>query len=246
MDAVCHYTINAVWRYVRDDLSARYGLKEKARIVVSGKGVCIGNAQVGPLTIKSWPDAGTVTLEAEPFEASTGYWNGPNVVPDDLKDGSLEASLWHDLIWHFCGDIARQTGKSAGQVLEWSNGILAAAWQVLEWSNGILSAAWRFYGRELYGRSEGSGRRRGWLAYQVCRFGAWFKKFFVRISCMAFAAGLLAGCNGCANPPEWDVVDSSGELMIAHGVSAPAAGPGDQPPGAIFEKTERMESGIDG
>ena len=232
MDALVSSAFCVALQYVRDDLSARYGLSAPARLVLSGPGVCIGDAKCGPLSITSDAAAGTVTLEAEPFAAESGYWNGPNVVPDHLRDGSFEASLWHDLIWQFCGEIAMQTGKSAEEVLEWSN--------------GILSAAWRYYGRELYGRSESAGRRRGWLAYQICRLGAWFKRFFVRISCMAFAAGLLAGCNGCANPPDWDVVESSGELMIAHGGPAPAAGHGDQPSGAIFAKTETMERGIDG
>ena len=233
MDAFVSSAFCVALHYVRDDLSARYGLSALARIVLSGHGVCIGDAKCGPLSITSDAAAGTVTLEAEPFAAESGYWNGPNVVPDHLRDGSFEASLWHDLIWQFCGEIAMQTGKSAEEVLEWSN--------------GILSAAWRYYGRELYGRSDRDGRRRGWLAYQICRIGAWFKKFFVRISCMAFAAGLLAGCNGCANPPDWDVVESSGELMIAHGGSAPAAGHGDQPSGAVFaEPSERMELEIDG
>lgn len=232
MDAVVTSAICVALHYVRDDLYARYGLSAPARLVLSGVGVCIGDAKCGPLSITSDADAGTVTLEAEPFAAETGYWNGPNVVPDHLRDGSFEASLWHDLIWQFCVELAMQTGKSAEEVLEWSN--------------GILSAAWRYYGRALYGRSDRDGRRRGWLAYNVCRLGAWFKRFFVRISCMAFAAGLLAGCNGCANPPDWDVVESSGELMIAHGGPAQAAGHGDQPSGAIFAKTETMERGIDG
>ena len=227
MDAVVTSAICVALHYVRDDL---YALSAPARLVLSGVGVCIGDAECGPLRITSHPDSGRVVLEASPFPAESGYWNGPNVIPDHLRDGSFEASLWHDLIWTFCGDIAVQTGKSAAEILEWSNGILAAAL--------------RYYGRELYGRSD--GRRRGWLAYQICRIGAWIKRFFVRISCMALAAGLLAGCNGCANPPDWEVVESSGDIRFAYGGWAPAAGTRGQPSGAISAKTETMDRGIDG
>ena len=237
MEATVTTAICVALSYVRDDLRARYALLEPVCIALSGDGVCIGDAECGPLRITSHPDSGLVVLEASPFPADTGYWNGPNVIPDHLRDGSFEASLWHDLIWTFCGDIAVQTGKSAAEILEWSNGILASAW--------------RYYGRELYGRSESAGRRRGWLAYQICRIGAWIKRFFVRISCMALAAGLLAGCNGCANPPDWEVVESSGDIRIAYGGWAPAAGTRGQPSGAVFpdrnpEQTETAEDEIDG
>lgn len=181
-------------RYFRDDLAHAYGLREEASITLHGDGIGIGSAEAGALSIISNKGGNTVTLVAKPFEARSRFWNGPNVVPDTLKDGSLESSLWHDLIWQFAPCLSKQLGISTHDLLTWSNGILAAAWE--------------YYGRVLYGRSAESGKRRGWLAYNVCRLGAWVKRLLLRFSILAFVT-LLAGCSGCYTPPDWTVSDAS-------------------------------------
>lgn len=201
---VAKVTIAAL-RYVRDDLTAKYGLETEARCVIRGPGIGVGNASAGPLTIESEKGGERVVLSAAPFPASSGEWNGPNVIPDDLRDGSLEASLWHDLIWGHAAELSGQLGMSTADLLEWSNGILAAAW--------------RGYGKRKYGRSEASGRRRGWLAYNVCRIGAWIKALWLKLCCMALATALLAGCDGCATPPDWEV-ESASEVEVLYAATA--------------------------
>ena len=201
MDAVCHITINAVLRYVRDDLSARYGLEKEAHCTIRGEGVGIGSASAGPLRIESEKGGNRVRLTASPFAADTGYWNGPNVIPDNLGDGSLEASLWHDLIWTFCDELAAQLGMTRAQLLAWSNGVLAAAW--------------RGYGARR-GRSP---RILPYLGYNVCRIGAWIKALWLKLCCMALATALLAGCDGCATPPDWEV-ESASDIEVLYAATA--------------------------
>ena len=197
--------VSAAVKYIKTDLGSRYGLEKEAHCTIRGEGVGIGSASAGPLRIESEKGGNRVRLTASPFAADTGYWNGPNVIPDNLGDGSLEASLWHDLIWTFCDELAAQLGMTRAQLLAWSNGVLAAAW--------------RGYGKRKYGRSEASGRRRGWLAYNVCRIGAWIKALWLKLCCMALATALLAGCDGCATPPDWEV-ESASDIEVLYAATA--------------------------
>ena len=139
------------------------------------------------------------TLTAEPFDAQEGLWNGPDVIPNDWHDGSLEASLWHDLIWHYSEEIARQTGMSRQEVLHWGN--------------GILTACWRGYAAQLYPDARAVGVKtaaayaateaaRPWYhaLKRLCRRAAgWF-------AAAALFAGLLGGADGylCTAEQELD------------------------------------------
>ena len=70
---VAKVTIAAL-RYVRDDLTAKYGLETEARCVIRGPGIGVGNASAGPLTIESEKGGERVVLTAAPFPASSGEW----------------------------------------------------------------------------------------------------------------------------------------------------------------------------
>ena len=174
--------------YIRDDLRKKYGLASAAWAVVAGPGVGkIGEAHAGPLSIVPLSE-NRVRLECEPFAPESGLWNGPNVIPDNLGDGSLEASLWHDLVWGFADDIAEQTGRTRQEVMKWGN--------------GILCSCWRGYGEKVYRKRRNRLAR---AAYGVCEFARrWWKAVFV-----AAAVAGIAGCHGCAAPPQWEMEDAS-------------------------------------
>ena len=75
----------------------------------------------------------------------------------------------------------------------------------MKWANGILAAAYRGYGEK---RGKKSGWR-AWIAYNVCeRSRRWWHRLFPALLA-ALALGILAGCSGCASPPDWDLEDSN-------------------------------------
>ena len=189
--------VSAAVKYIKTDLGRRYGLEKEAHCTIRGEGVGIGSASAGPLRIESEKGGNRVRLTASPFAADTGYWNGPNVIPDNLGDGSLEASLWHDLIWTFCDELAAQLGMTRAQLLAWSNGVLAAAW--------------RGYGARR-GRSP---RILPYLGYNLCRFGAWLKDRIFKFFCIGVATLFLTGCTGCETPPPWELGDA-GEVDVLY------------------------------
>lgn len=196
MNKIIKATLVSAVRYVYDDLTAKYGLLKPAYAIFTGRGVGVGNAAWGPLRIMSDRDGSAVRLEAAPFDASAGYWNGPNVIPDDCKDGSFEASLWHDLLWAGAEPLAKQLGMSMKKYLEWSN--------------GILYAGWRGYAQALYPDAH-AVKTKSWLAWWLCKLGAWFKRHGLSFSAViALAIGAMAATeNGCDAPPDWQLEDAS-------------------------------------
>lgn len=179
-------TLCSLVKYVWDDLSHSYALLNRVELTVRGVGCGIGVAEAGPLRIEGEAGGKVCHLVCEPFGGEARLWNGPNVIPDTLQDGSMEASLWHDLIWTYCSSIAKQTGKSEADILAWSN--------------GILSAAWVAYGAAR-GKDARGSRVKAYIAYNVCRLGAWIKRGWLRIAgCVA----VCALCGGCIAPPDWD------------------------------------------
>ena len=137
--------------YVRRDQNARYGLTATATVTITGAGVGIGDADCGPLSIRSTPGGDVCVLTCSPFDADEGLWNGPDVLPNERKDGSMEASLWHDLIWGFAADIAVQTClDDAAAVKQWGNGVLYAVWSATARRNGTWSWFNRILARVAY------------------------------------------------------------------------------------------------
>lgn len=193
----CSPLARKAYRYVRDDLDARYGLREAAWAVFRGDGIGVlgrslevHTVRVGVLDI-TFVSEDRVRLDSRPFKPESGLWNGPNGIPDNLGDGSFEMSLWHDLVWEYAKKIAEILGVSEQKVMKWANGILAAAY--------------RGYGEK---RGKKSGWR-AWIAYNVCeRSRRWWHRLFPALLA-ALALGILAGCSGCASPPDWDLEDSN-------------------------------------
>ena len=104
----------AAARYVDKDLHTYYGLTKPAWASFKGDGIgvlgCsleVGVVEVGPLTIYFF-SKDQVRMECVPFEPASKLWNGPNVLPDNLRDGSFEMSLWHDLVWELAEAIGVQ------------------------------------------------------------------------------------------------------------------------------------------
>lgn len=185
--------VKAAIGYVRDDLNAQYGLKEEAVALFRGDGIGIGTCTVGVLSIESKIGGDSVLLTAKPFPPEAKLWNGPNVLPDNLNDGSMEMSLWHDLIWLYADEIGAKLGLTRQKVMEWGN--------------GILYAGYKGYAKKL-GKDRSLMAR---LAYGVCEFSRkWWKYFFVLV--------VLAGlAGGCAIPPDWEMTDSTGIGVVENG-----------------------------
>lgn len=191
--------LEKVVKYVYDDLNASYALTEPAWANFSGEGIGIGNCTVGPLTINSEKGGTTLRLEAQPFPASSKNWNGPNVIPDDLKDGSMEMSLWHDLVWKYAGEIAACLDMTEAEVMIWGNGILAAAWPG--------------YAERLYPKKKAQSKIGRWIAYNLCQRSQWIWRHIrgiipAIVSALVFAS-ICAGCSGCETPPDWHLDDAS-------------------------------------
>lgn len=196
--------VRSVLRYFDEDLHSYYGLKKPAwasfrgdGIGVLGKSLEVGVVAVGVLRIE-FVSAGLVRLSADAFVAALRLWNGPNVIPNNLKDGSMEMSLWHDLTWAYAAQIAKILGVSAQDVMAWAD--------------GILDAAYRGYGKIKYGKDT---RTRARIAFNICEWSRhWWRKVFPGAVSLVISCCLLAGCSGCVSPPNWEMEDAS-EIEIA-------------------------------
>lgn len=173
--------------YIKDDMSAKYGLNKEVSATFLGGGIGIGTCTVGVLTIESIPGGDSVKLTSKPFPPDSKLWNGPNIIPDTWDDGSMEMSLWHDLIWVYAKDIGKALNMSEQEVMKWGNGILVAAWK------GYASM---YYGKDRNLLSK--------IAYRICELGRRFWRFIV---CLVVVA-MLAGCDGCTAIPDWEMQES--------------------------------------
>jgi hypothetical protein len=188
----------SAWRYVQDDLHHYYGLSSPAWASFKGDGVGIlgrslevGVVAVGVLKIE-FVSASLVRFSATAFAAALKIWNGPNVIPDNLRDGSFEMSLWHDLVWAYAKAIAAALGVSEQDVMAWAD--------------GILDSAYRGYGKK-HGKDV---RVRARIAFNVCEWSRrWWRKVFPGAVCLAVAVAMAAGCSGCATPPGWEMEEAS-------------------------------------
>lgn len=126
----------SIAEYWREDQNAKYGLDKTVSVTITGKTAGIGNADCGPLSIRSDKGGTEAVLTCSPFAADEGLWNGPDVLPNERDDGSMVASLWHDLIWYYAEEIAEQVGMSVSDVKQWGNGVLLAVWRSYAKSKG--------------------------------------------------------------------------------------------------------------
>lgn len=190
----------SAWRYAQGDLHHYYGLSNPAWASFKGDGIGIlgrslevGAVEAGVLRIE-FASASLVRFSAAAFTAALKLWNGPNVIPDNLKDGSMEMSLWHDLTWAYAKAIAKILGVTEQEVMAWAD--------------GILDAAYRGYGKRKYGKDV---RVRARIAFNVCeRSRRWWRRIFPGAVSLAVALSMAAGCSGCASPPGWELDDASG------------------------------------
>ena len=193
-----------VFKYIKADNEASFGLDEEVSVVLMGDGVAyVGTTLVpreyttkdGSLTIAQTADAidWGVRLVAHPFPVESRLWNGPDVIANN-QYRSMLASLFHDLIWGHADELAKAWGVTKKDVLTWGNGVLYALW--------------------MYASADSRrGRIEARIAWMACEFSkSWyhaFKKLF-GLHCLAFAL-LLAGCG---TPPDWTVAEISGTNAV--------------------------------
>lgn len=184
--------------YVEHDNQVSLGLRRPQWIGFKGPGIGRGNFDNGILKISSDVGGDTVRLDAAIFRAIMRIWNGPDGIKNTVKDGRLEASLWHDLVWYFAKNIAAAWGCS---VLE-----------VLDWANGLFHAAWKEYG-EMYPSAKFVPQKAR-VAYGVTHFAApWYHRFKQIFGLSLVVLCICGGCQGCAlfePPPDIWVTGSSG------------------------------------
>ena len=185
--------VNHAVKYLRDEASGHYALLEPVDVAVSGEGAGGVNWSNHVLQIVSI-DEDNVRFHAEPFAATTGYWNGPSVVAD-FDDGRIEASLFHDLIWTWADEIAEANGMTAEEVRTWSNKHLAIMWR--EYGNGKGCKPWAV-------------RFKAWAAANLCN--SWAARWWRRLTVLALLATMIGGCAGCLQIPDWTVTDA-GEVV---------------------------------
>ena len=184
--------------YIEHDNQVMLGLTKPQWIGFRGTAIGRGNFDNGWLRITSKKGGSIVRLDADTFRAVLKFWNGPDVIQNNLKDGSLEASLWHDLIWVFAKEIATAWGCSDLDVMLWANGLFHAAWK-------------------NYGKMYPSARlvnQKARIAYGVVTFSApWYHRLKKVFGLAVVLLCVCGGCDGCAlfeTPPDVEVTGSSG------------------------------------
>lgn len=186
---IVYKAVNHAVEYLKDEASGQYALLAPVHVMVSGDGAGGVNWANHVLQIVSIDDD-NVRFHAEPFAATTCYWNGPSVVKD-FDDGRIEASLFHDLIWEWSAEIAEANGMSEAELLTWSNKHLAIMWR--EYGNGKGCIPWAV-------------RAKSWLAAQLC--DSWAARWWRRLTVLALLATMMGGCAGCLQIPDWTVTDA--------------------------------------
>ena len=183
--------------YIEHDQRVSLGMLKPQWIEFEGKGIGEGAFDNGVLKITSHKGSNTVRLDSSAFRAVMRYWNGPDLVNNKIKDGRLESSLWHDLIWVFAKDIAKEWGCRVVDVMCWANGLFHAAWK--DYGNHYPSA--RFV------------KQKARIAYGVVSFATpWYHRA-KKILGLSVVVLCLSGCSGCSliePPPDIRVAGSSG------------------------------------
>jgi len=188
--------------YLEYDQSVAFGLKRPAYATFSGIGIGIGCFQNDVLQIVSEKGGGTLKLACKAFSAELRIWNGPDLIPNDWDDGSMEASLWHDLLWNYRKSIAKVCGMTEQEVMKWAN--------------GVLSSAWEGYAR-MYHKEAMLVPQKAKAAWNITEIGRRvyhpFKKIVTAVRgwfvLAVVCSSLLAGCGGCSTPPDWHMDDAN-------------------------------------
>ena len=190
-----------VIRYFKDDQRKKYALLARHTSHIHAEGIGRFSFKNDQMQILS-PTPDDTIVVVEPFPAESGLWNGPDLLPNKLKDGTFEASLNHDLIWAFAREIAAKNGTTEVDVKLWSN-------QIFELEQ-------RYYAKVKI-RAERKLIRRAldWGAKHYSRIKAMLGRLFLALVA-ALAVGAAAGCAGCwplfeggedgeveADPIEW-------------------------------------------
>jgi hypothetical protein len=183
-------------------------------MAVEGPGVGIGDFSCpeGLFSFRS-PTRNRVEFSFLPFPADAlSHWNGPDAIPNDWDDGSLPASLPHDLITFWRAEIAYELNRSQAEIWTWANGILAAVWIG-------------------YGGNGSDVKAKAWTAFNVCQiFGGayhWVKRQLGFSTLIVVAALVSAGCDsGCVTPPPpWKTTYADPVVWVEDGVVTTNAPP---------------------
>lgn len=197
---LCKMAIDKAIEYIKEDQSKQYPLNETRSLTIEGDGVGRFNFSSQYFDIVKNSNNST-TLVARPFAAETGLWNGPDILPDNLPDGTFQASLFHDLIWGMSKDIAATNNATESDVEIWGNGIMIAI---------MKKYAKREGGCKLWQRIVYNTLHYGRIVYRPA------KNLLKRIGVLC-AVLFLGGCTSCLTPPDWNVSDASCEILLTEG-----------------------------
>jgi hypothetical protein len=185
-------TAVAAMKYLYSDQTSSYALLNEQRIRIKSSSISLGNFRTEYLCgYKVAEDE--YELVAYPFAASVGCWNGPDIIPNEVDDGRMQMSLWHDLGFFYSAEIAAQVGMEAEAVLEQFNIILAIVW--------------KYYGGKPWKIA---------VAYNVCQWAkSWYhplKRFLKKLKFWMFVCVLLTlpiVCCSCYYIPEGEVIEAT-------------------------------------
>ena len=180
--------------YIEHDQRVSLGMLKPQWIGFEGDGIGMGDFNNGVLKITSHKGGDTVRLESYAFRAVMRYWNGPDLVNNKVKDGRLESSFWHDLMWVFAKDIAK----------EWNCRVV----DVMMWANGLFYSAWNDYGKHYRGAK--CVKQKARFAYGVVSFATpWYHRI-KKVFKLSLVMLCFSGCALFSPPPDIVTTGSSG------------------------------------
>jgi len=186
-----------VHEYLVSDSRRKYGLVKPVKMVLNGTGIATikGKLVAFQNDILSLDSSGKdlLIIDIQPFPASAGYWNGPDIL-FDIDDGRMEGSLVHDLAWHFVEDIAAELKLKERDVKKWSNKLFAVIWRAYAAEKGVIGK-----GAKIKSRIAAT-----FTHPAIAAIWKQIKRLF-----LLFVIVLIQGCGGgCINiPDDWEVVE---------------------------------------
>lgn len=180
--------------YIKDDRTSFYALNVQRWVALKGRGIGVGIFEFDGFRIISEKGGGLITLVADPFAVESKKWFGPLWLPDTMKDGSFEASLWASLlIYNRDRIISALKIKPANYD---------------RWVHSIYIAAWKGYAAALYPGAKLNDAKQ-YFAFNAAQWESWVRRVIGKVGAALAVVILcvsLTVCSGCSTPTAYEMV----------------------------------------